>query len=92
MADVMSHDSLRRMILVVVRAAGRQFGQFDQAVFSGGRVKEGDTAAGMADTRTRYDAAGLEALLLGSAEMIKLIREDAQKYAAAAKQANIKME
>jgi tripartite-type tricarboxylate transporter receptor subunit TctC len=46
----------------------------------------------MADTRTRYDAAGLEPLSLGAADMMKLIREDAQKYAAAAKQANIKME
>ena len=42
--------------------------------------------------RTRYDAAGLEPLQLGAADMIRLIREDAQKYAAAAKQANIKME
>ena len=50
------------------------------------------SVAGLADTRTRYEAAGLEPLLLGSADMMKLIREDAQKYAAAAKQANIKME
>jgi len=50
------------------------------------------SVAGMTDTRTRYDAAGLEPLQLGAADMIKLIREDAQKYATAAKQANIKME
>ena len=50
------------------------------------------TVAGMADTRTRYDAAGLEPFLLNSAEMVRLIREDAQKYANAAKQANIQME
>ena len=50
------------------------------------------SVAGLADTHTRYEAAGLEPLLLGSADMMKLIREDAQKYAAAAKQANIKME
>ena len=50
------------------------------------------TVAGMADTRARYDAAGLEPFLLNSAEMARLIREDAQKYASAAKQANIRME
>ena len=48
--------------------------------------------AGAPDVRTRFDAAGLEPLLATSGEMMKMIRDDAQKYAAAAKQANIKAE
>ena len=50
------------------------------------------TVAGAPDVRTRFDAAGLEPLLATSGEMMKMIRDDAQKYAAAAKQANIKPE
>ncbi len=48
--------------------------------------------AGAPDVRARFDAAGLEPLLATSGEMMKMIRDDAQKYAAAAKQANIKAE
>lgn len=50
------------------------------------------SVAGAADVRARFDAAGLEPLLATSGEMMKMIRDDAQKYAAAAKQANIKAE
>jgi tripartite-type tricarboxylate transporter receptor subunit TctC len=39
--------------------------------------------------RARLEAAGVEPFLLNSVEMMKLIREDADKYRAAAKQANI---
>jgi tripartite-type tricarboxylate transporter receptor subunit TctC len=50
------------------------------------------TVAGAPDLRTRFEAAGLEVETVNSADMMKLIREDAQKYAIAAKQANIKLD
>lgn len=50
------------------------------------------TVASAPDIRTRFEAAGLEPLVVNSADMMKMIRDDAQKYAAAAKQANIKLD
>jgi tripartite-type tricarboxylate transporter receptor subunit TctC len=44
------------------------------------------------DVRKKLEGAGLDMLLLGPTEMMKLIRDDAAKYAAAARAADIKPE
>lgn len=44
------------------------------------------------DVRKKLEGAGLDMLLLGPTEMMKLIRDDATKYAAAARAADIKPE
>jgi tripartite-type tricarboxylate transporter receptor subunit TctC len=50
------------------------------------------TVAGAADIRARFEGAGLELSVLNSTDMMTLIRDDAKKYAAAARQANIKLD
>jgi tripartite-type tricarboxylate transporter receptor subunit TctC len=44
------------------------------------------------DERPRLDGAGIEPFIMNSTEMMKLVREDADRYRAAAKQANIGVE
>jgi len=44
------------------------------------------------EMKKRLADAGAEAFVLGSADMMKLIRADAEKYAKAAQQSNIKVE
>lgn len=50
------------------------------------------TVAGAPDIRARFEGAGLELSVLNSTDMMTLIRNDAKKYAAAARQANIKLD
>jgi tripartite-type tricarboxylate transporter receptor subunit TctC len=50
------------------------------------------TVAGAADIRARFEGAGLELSVLNSTDMMTLIRDDAKKYAVAARQANIRLD
>lgn len=50
------------------------------------------TVAAAPDIRARFEGAGLELSVVNATDMMKLIRDDAQKYAEAARQANIKLD